>query len=157
MKVQSVKKIAMLCCLWAWPTQRLLWAADAIGFNPSSTSLVAGDTPGTGRMLLSLLAVVGLLLALAWLAKRYTGIAQTNGQRLRVITHIALGSRERAVLIALDGREMLLGVSAGGVRTLLSSDAATADGNPAIGADMRGGTPSFKATLSDILKRSLGR
>lgn len=69
--------------------------------------------------MLSLLLVVGLILGLGWLAKRLPGMQRGAGtSQLKVVASVALGPRERAVVIDVAGTQLLLGVGAGGVRTL---------------------------------------
>ena len=67
----------------------------------------------------ALAAVLGLI----WLAARLAragGLARVpKGARLRVVETLALDARRRAVLIALDGREVLL--LTGGANDLLIS------------------------------------
>jgi flagellar biosynthetic protein FliO len=71
----------------------------------------------------SLLAL-GFVLALAWLAlrllRRFAAPAEHGGgaAELRVLRSIALGPRERLVLVRHGDAELLLGVSAGNIRLL---------------------------------------
>ena len=69
---------------------------------------------------MALLLVVGLILALAWLAKRMPGVgAVTAGNpALRVVGSLALGPRERVVVVEVGQTQLLLSVGAGGTRAL---------------------------------------
>jgi flagellar biogenesis protein FliO len=76
-----------------------------------------------------------------------------------MLANISLGARERAVLIAVDGREVLLGVAPGNVRTLLVGDPPAvpdSEGDTA-GSTAKLAVPGLKATFSDTLRRSLGK
>jgi flagellar protein FliO/FliZ len=74
--------------------------------------------------LFSLVLVVGLILALGWLAKRMPGLQRGAGNAgLKVVASVALGPRERAVVVDVGGTQLLLGVGQGGVRTLHTLDA----------------------------------
>jgi flagellar protein FliO/FliZ len=90
--------------------------------------------PSFVPMFLALALVLGLLGASAWLARR-TGLAPRNaGNALRVVSQLALGPRERVVLVEAGDRWFLLGVGAGGVRrlgTLAREPTAGASGAPA--------------------------
>ncbi|MFT5707032.1 MAG: flagellar protein FliO/FliZ [Oceanospirillaceae bacterium] len=69
------------------------------------------------QMGLGLLFVLGLILLLAWLMRRVTGI-QGSKQHIKVLSAINVGNRERAVLVEVAGEQLLLGVAAGQVNLL---------------------------------------
>jgi flagellar protein FliO/FliZ len=71
-----------------------------------------------GGAVAALVLVVGLILALAWLAKRLPGVAGATNPALRVVGSLSLGPRERVVVVAIGETQLLLGVGAGGTRTL---------------------------------------
>lgn len=78
-------------------------------------------TDGTGAAasaVLALMLVVGLILVLAWLAKRMPALAGTTHPGLRVLGSVALGPRDRVVLVEVGSTQLLVGVGAGGPRTL---------------------------------------
>ena len=67
----------------------------------------------------ALVLVVGLILALGWIAKRMPGFrAGGRNSSLRVIDSLTLGARERVVVVAVGNTQLLLGGGAGGTRTL---------------------------------------
>lgn len=69
--------------------------------------------------ILGLVLVLGVLLGLAWLVKRFMGAPGLGGKgQVRVIGGASLGPRERAVLVEVSGERLLLGVAPGQVRTL---------------------------------------
>lgn len=79
----------------------------------------AADAGSVGGALFSLVVVVGLILALGWLAKRMPGLQRGGGSaQLKVVASVALGPRDRAVVVDVGGTQLLLGVGQGGVRTL---------------------------------------
>jgi flagellar protein FliO/FliZ len=80
----------------------------------------AGAVGGT---VFALLFVVGLILALAWLAKRMPGVAGSSNRALRVVASLSLGPREKVVVVDVGGKQLLLGVGAGGTRTLHTLEA----------------------------------
>lgn len=146
-------------------------AADAPAFAAPAAS-AASPTPGVTRVVLSLALVLLLLFAGAWAMKRVAGMAGRGNTRLRTLASLSLGARERAVLIEVDGREVLLGVAPGNVRTLLVGDLPSLQGEGAAAspagedgaslsssgaAPVAGPQPDLKATFSAILRRSLGR
>lgn len=66
----------------------------------------------TSTSLLTALAALVLVLALVWLAARaarWGGLARAGGsRRLRLVEALPIDPRRRLVLVACDGREMLL-------------------------------------------------
>lgn len=84
----------------------------------------AADAGSLGGLVFSLLLIVGLILALGWLARRTPGFgggaASKNG--LRLVASLPIGARERVVVVEVGGTQLLLGVGAGGVRTLHTLD-----------------------------------
>lgn len=86
----------------------------ASGQQPSpvlnSTNIM--DTVG------GLIVVLGLLLGLAWLVKRYMAAPGISKGRIQVVGGVSLGPRERAVIIEVEGERLLLGVAQGNVRML---------------------------------------
>jgi flagellar protein FliO/FliZ len=92
------------------------------------TGLAAGDTVG-GIPALSLvrlavgtiLAVAVLLLGARWLM-RYGGAQGVAAGALRVVASLPIGQRERAVVIQVGERQLLLGVAPGRVALLHELD-----------------------------------
>jgi len=95
------------------------------------------------------------------------------GHAIELVAQASLGTRERVVLVRVGGHELLLGVAAGSVRTLLvlgdsvavAADAAARAASPAASTGTAptdtaaGGTapPSFAAALRAVVARSFGR
>ncbi|GAB2525081.1 flagellar biosynthetic protein FliO [Lysobacter humi (ex Lee et al. 2017)] len=77
------------------------------------------DAGSIGGALFSLVLVVGLILGLGWLARRMPGLQRGgSASQLKVVASVALGPRERAMVVDVGGQQLLLGVGQGGVRTL---------------------------------------
>jgi len=70
------------------------------------------------RVLLSLLGIVALIFAAGWLSRRLQARTSPGGRRLRCVETMALGARDRLLLIDADGKRLLVGVGQGGMRTL---------------------------------------
>lgn len=106
-------------------------AAHGVSFpmRPATTTAHAGkaaaphpqatDAGSIGGAVFSLILVVALILALGWLAKRMPGMNRgASSSQLKVVASVALGPRERAVVLDVGGQQLLVGVGQGGVRTL---------------------------------------
>jgi flagellar protein FliO/FliZ len=70
------------------------------------------------RVVLSLGGVVALIFAAAWLTRRLQSRQFIGGRRLRCVESMSISARERVLLIEADGKRLLVGVGAGGVRAL---------------------------------------
>ena len=99
------------------------WAAEgsASAVTPGLT-LPAATAPDLGssalQMVFGLLVVLALLLGALWLLKR---ISQPRGPvagLMRVVAGVAVGPRERVVILELGNSWLLLGVAPGQVSTL---------------------------------------
>lgn len=71
-----------------------------------------------GGMLLSLVVVIGIILACAWLLRRMTGFGHAGNDLLRVRATLAVGMKERLLLVEAGGETLLLGVTPAGIRRL---------------------------------------
>lgn len=83
---------------------------------------VPKSAPATGRYLVSLtlglLAIVGLIFALAWLVKRMGQGSFVNNNHLKILAVMPLGTRERLVIVQAGEQQLLLGITASQINTL---------------------------------------
>ncbi len=86
-----------------------LLVADAAQAAPSV------DMTDLSSVILSLALVVGFIFAAAWVVRRTPfGVGRGNGP-LKVLAALPLGPRERLLLVAARGEELLIAVSPAGV------------------------------------------
>lgn len=108
----------------AWPL--LAAAADpAAPPRPFAAPSVAETAPapaaGLAQVTLSLLLVLAAVFAAAWLLRRVRGLQRTrSSEGLAVVAEVAVGPRERVVLVEVGGERVLVGVAPGSVRALKS-------------------------------------
>lgn len=71
-----------------------------------------------GKTLLGLIFVTAVIYSLAWCVKKFTqgSFMQQNG--MRMISAMSLGTKEKAVLIEVENKKILLGVAPGGISRL---------------------------------------
>lgn len=104
----------------------LFLMAEAIGAAPGGDSARLVESPlSTANLVntaLGLVVVLGLMLALAWLVRRFVQVPGGGKGLVQVLGGVSLGSREKAVLVRVDGRRLLLGVAPGRVQTLMVLD-----------------------------------
>ena len=72
-----------------------------------------------GKWALSSLAVIGAILVLGWLLRRLRGAALMGGSRqLKIVASLALGQRERVIVVQVGEEQWLLGVTAQQISSL---------------------------------------
>jgi flagellar protein FliO/FliZ len=88
--------------------------------NASAQQKAAIDVAGGSYVdvVVGLGVVVVLIYVLAWFARRLNGVAYPGNVPVKILGGVSLGTRERAVLIEVGGKHMLLGVAPGRVNTL---------------------------------------
>jgi flagellar protein FliO/FliZ len=118
-------------------------------------------TPGAGSLVqvtLSLVLVLGAVFAAAWFVRRLKTFGKFGSGPIEIVADISIGAKERAVLVQVGGKQLLLGVAPGRVNTLLVLDEPIAVNSGLRTADSANveaqlaQRPDFKS----ILKRSLG-
>ena len=77
----------------------------------------------SAQMVLGLGMVLAVIFALAWLAKRFNVNGTGTGAGMRVVGALALGPKEKLLLVEVDGKRLLLGVTAQQISLLQTSDA----------------------------------
>ena len=97
------------------------WSAlpDIIGSQSADPLSTANLTQWT----VGLVFVLLMILAVAWVAKRFTGFGVGHKSDLKVLSGLSLGGREKAVLIRAGKQHLLLGVAPGHIVTLHTFEA----------------------------------
>ena len=127
-------------------------AAERISAAPTAGSLV--------QVTLSLVLVLAAVFAAAWAVRRLKTFGRFGSGPIEIIADVSIGAKERAVLVQVGGKQLLLGVAPGRVTTLhvleepIAADQLKAKAESAPSGDGAGQPqrPDFKS----ILKRSLG-
>ena len=78
----------------------------------------AAAAPSMLGAIAALLAVLALIVALGWLLKRLPGSGFRPSQGLKVVASLNVGAKERVVVVEVNGTQLLLGVTAGGICAL---------------------------------------
>lgn len=110
----------------------------------------AVSTGSLVQITFSLLMVLACIVAVAWLLRRMNIAQQGTGNLLKVIGSVAIGQRERIVLIEVNETWLLVGVGPGQIRTLHQMEKAEdwqSDAKPLSASDNK-----FAKMLSSILK-----
>ncbi|ROH86363.1 flagellar biosynthetic protein FliO [Pseudomethylobacillus aquaticus] len=109
---------------------------------------------GTGSLLqvvLGLSVVLLVMMALAWLAKRYQLSNPHGGSVARVVGGVSVGTRERVVVIEVGERWLVVGVAAGQVSSIANLAAGELTGSSAVAA-----TP-LQGSFAARFKQALGK
>jgi flagellar protein FliO/FliZ len=124
----------------------------------------AAGAGSLAQVTLSLVLVLAAVFAAAWAMRKLRGFGRSGAGAMEIVAEIALGAKERAVLVQVGKQQLLLGVTANQVNTLhvleeavSGSRLAVSQSAPAAQLPSASGlrppvAPDFKA----ILKRSLG-
>lgn len=86
----------------------------------------AGSSSGqseTSEVLMGLLAILGLIILLAWFAKRLNLNGMSMGQAIKVQSMMSLGAKEKLVIVEVEGEKLLLGVTPHNITVLKTLDA----------------------------------
>ena len=138
---------------------RVMAAADpAVPAFASASTAPASSAPGLGSLTqvsLALALVLALVFGLAWLLRRVRGTRRPGAPAIDILAELALGPKERAVLLQVDRVRLLVGVGGGQVRTLHVLPEADPTLPPGEGA--RAPDSAAAPSFTDLLRKSLGR
>lgn len=97
------------------------FAFAAEGTRPSYTPPPPAVSSGSiAQIIFSLLLVLAAIILVAWLLKRMNVAQQSSGSLLKVLGSVAVGQRERIVLVEVNDTCLVVGVGPGQIRTLHS-------------------------------------
>lgn len=111
----------------------------------------AAHVPGLGSAVVALVGVLALIVGLAWLLKRLPGSGLRSNEQLRVVASLAMGQRERLMVVEVGGQQLLLGVTAHGIANLHTLDTPLAA--PQTPALNRANLPPFAQLLLGKLRK----
>jgi len=117
----------------------------------SVTTPTAPTAGGLAQVTFALLLVLVAIFAVAWVARRMRGFNNRVGDAIDVLADIPLGQKERAVLLKVGQKQILVGVAPGHINTLHVLEEPLDLKKPTAGpTDSR---PNFK----QLMLRSLGK
>jgi flagellar protein FliO/FliZ len=103
----------------------LTCSSGAFAGMTASQPLLAASSPTPFSSLLQVilgLAVLAAIVGLAWLFRRMSGGMLGGSSRLRVISGVLVGQREKVVIVELEGEWLVLGVTSHSVNLLTKMD-----------------------------------
>jgi flagellar protein FliO/FliZ len=78
----------------------------------------ASSTGGGIQVLMILIIVLGLMVAAAWLLKKFNATGATSGGAIKIIGGVAIGSRERIMVVEVADQWIVIGVTASNISAL---------------------------------------
>src|SRR5690349_10366500 len=109
----SLTSLVSLTSLCAYGADQKLFAAPQ-----TSTSAPVSSAGGLAQVTLSLVLVLAAVFAAAWVARRMRMIGRPHGGALKVLAEVAVGTKERVVLVQVHEQQVLVGVATGNVNVL---------------------------------------
>jgi flagellar protein FliO/FliZ len=135
-------------------------AAEQPFAAPESVTGAPSAAGGLAQVTLSLMLVLAAVFAAAWVVRRLRTFGRPGAGAINIIADVALGTKERAVLIQVGAQQLLIGVAPGRVNTLhvLAEPVRMDDAQRGGGGDelSPSSSPSPRPDFKSILKRSLG-
>lgn len=118
----SVMAWCLVCPLLASATETVVEASTAVTTAPTAQ----GNGNGMNAMTImnvfgSLIIVLGLLFGLAWLYKKLA-IKLPGSNHIKIVSSVMLGPRERILVIEVQGKQRVLGVTANQINMLFELD-----------------------------------
>ena len=95
--------------------------AAALPAMPAGAPMTMAPTSSAGSLLQTILALVfvlALLIGLAWFMKRYGPKVMGGNNKMRVVSSLNLGGRERIVLVEVADQWIVVGASPGRINAL---------------------------------------
>ncbi|MDH5553216.1 MAG: flagellar biosynthetic protein FliO [Nitrosomonas sp.] len=94
--------------------------AETAQKNPLSTpgSVIAAES--MTQMIAALMLVLLIIIAIAWLLKRFAIIPSTSTGLIKIVSAASVGQRERIVIVDIGETRLVLGVAPGQVNKLHS-------------------------------------
>ena len=123
--------------------------------SPSvTTSTAPSGIASLGQVTVALGLVLAVIFVAAWLLRRVRGFGKTGTGALDVIADLPVGQKERAVLIRVGTRQVLIGVAPGRVTTL---HVLTEPVNVTPPKTFAGPTDTDRPSFKSLLMKSLGK
>lgn len=97
--------------------------APCLALIPAALYAADNGAPGISsgtyvQATFALLLIVGLLFAATWAARKVSGGKRFGQGNMRVVSGIALGPKERIVLVEIEDQWLVIGIVPGQIRTL---------------------------------------
>lgn len=92
---------------------------------PAPTSVIAAES--MTQMITGLALVLVIIIAIAWLLKRFSILPTTTTEHIKIVAMTSVGQRERIVIVDIGETRLVLGVAPGQVNKLHSMEKSSMD------------------------------
>lgn len=143
--LKSIFSISVILTAALFPLLAMA-GGEAVAVEPSPPEGVLN--PGSAiQLILGLFVVLFLIVASGWLFKRFGRWQGGYSDQLKIVGGLAVGARERIVLVQVGEQQLLVGIAPGNIRTLHVLD----EPLPEMGSAGKGGPLTEK--FATILKK----
>jgi flagellar protein FliO/FliZ len=165
MRAEFPRHAARIAAGLAFAASSVVLASSAFAAEPFAAPKAAESAPASAGSLaqvtLSLMLVLAAVFAAAWVVRRLRNFGRVGAGAIEIVADVALGTKERAVLVQVGNQQLLLGVAPGRVNTLHVLAEPVQVGrsplsNPSSPGDIAGQGADARPDFKAILKRSLG-
>lgn len=132
----------------------------ALPAMPPGAPMTMAPATSAGSLLQTIVALVfvlALLIGLAWFTKRYGPKAMGGNARMRVVSSLNLGGRERIVLIEVADQWIVVGASPGRVNALATMPRQEGDLPPPAAAQNGPAAANFSEWLKQTIEKRNGK
>jgi flagellar protein FliO/FliZ len=120
---------------------------------PSTPSLTSASS--ILNVFLSLLVVVAIIFALAYIMRRFN-VAQSGGGQMRVVASMMAGAKEKVMVIEVGDEQHLLGITANSINHLAKLENPIQKDTPSVaGATNANGKVNFQQKLVHAMAQSI--
>lgn len=122
---------------WLFSISSMLLCLPVTAAEQADTARTLTESPVSAmnllQTMLGLILVLGCIVLVAWLLKRSNSFHTAASGQLKVIAGLPLGTRERAVLVQVGDKQLLLGVTSQQVSLLHTLETPLSTEQPAQG------------------------
>jgi len=92
--------------------------AKAVTLPVTSSTPAVSTSAFFGEVMAGLIIVLLMIFALAWMVKRMGAGSFLTNQHMKIVASVAMGTRERVVVLDVGGKQILLGITPQNINTL---------------------------------------
>jgi len=130
-----------------------VFAAAVEGTRPAFTPPPPAVSSGSiVQIIFSLLLVLAAIVLVAWLLKRVNATQLGSGNLLKILGSVAIGQRERIVLVEVKDTWLVVGVAPGQIRTLHTLQKQEFQNSESASPDPLPSENKFARLLSSVLR-----
>lgn len=129
----------------------MLFPASAMAVEPAVSATIASPLASVLQMLFGLGIVLAAIAGMAWLLRRMAPGQVGTASGLRVVAAVAVGPKERVVLVDVGGQRLVLGVAPGQVSKLMEMP------QPETTEALPTTVPPFVGKLKEMVARQRGK